>query len=65
MNRLPLLVAQTVLVLAALSAFGWVVKHRTKGDLNLGWGNVVVDQLAGFPDLFKKSVKEAQTLPQT
>ena len=57
--------AQTVLVLAALSAFGWVVKHRTKGDLNLGWGNVVVDQLAGFPDLFKKSVKEAQTLPQT
>jgi len=64
-NRLPLLVAQTVLVLAALSAFGWVVKHRTKGDLNLGWGNVVVDQLAGFPDLFKKSVKEAQTLPQT
>ncbi|MGB1480035.1 MAG: arylsulfotransferase family protein [Flavobacteriales bacterium] len=65
MNRLPLLVAQTVLVLAALSAFGWVVKHRTKGDLDLGWGNVVVDQLAGFPDLFKKSVKEAQTLPQT
>lgn len=65
MNRLPLFVAQTVLVLAALSAFGWVVKHRTKGDLNLGWGNVVVDQLAGFPDLFKKSVKEAQTLPQT
>ena len=65
MNRLPLLVAQTVLVLAALSAFGWVVKHRTKGDLNLGWGNVVVDQLAGFPDLFTKSVKEAQTLPQT
>lgn len=65
MNRLPLLVAQTVLVLAALSAFGWVVKHRTKGNLNLGWGNIVVDQLAGFPDLFKRSVKETQTLPQT
>ena len=65
MNRLPLLVAQLVVVLALLSAYGWAVKHRTKGDLNLGWANPVVDQLSGFPDLFKKSVKEAQTLPQT
>ena len=65
MNRLPLLVAKIVLLLAALSAFGWVVKHRTLGDLNLGWGNVMIDQLTGFPDLFKKSVKEAQTLPKT
>jgi len=64
-NRLPLLVAQLVVVLALLSAYGWAVKHRTKGDLNLGWANPVVDQLSGFPDLFKKSVKEAQTLPQT
>ena len=65
MNRLPLLFAQLVVVLALLSAYGWAVKHRTKGDLNLGWANTVVDQLSGFPDLFKKSVKEAQTLPQT
>ena len=65
MNRLPLLFAQLVVVLALLSAYGWAVKHRTKGDLNLGWANSVVDQLSGFPDLFKKSVKEAQTLPQT
>ena len=57
--------AQLVVVLALLSAYGWAVKHRTKGDLNLGWANPVVDQLSGFPDLFKKSVKEAQTLPQT
>ena len=64
-NRLPLLMAQLVVVLALLSAYGWAVKHRTKGDLNLGWANPVVDQLSGFPDLFKKSVKEAQTLPQT
>ena len=64
-NRLPLLMAQLVVVLALLSAYGWAVKHRTKGDLNLGWANPMVDQLSGFPDLFKKSVKEAQTLPQT
>ena len=57
--------AQLVVVLALLSAYGWAVKHRTKDDLNLGWANPVVDQLSGFPDLFKKSVKEAQTLPQT
>ena len=57
--------AQLVVVLALLSAYGWAVKHRTKGDLNLGWANPVVDQLSGFPDLFKKSVEEAQTLPQT
>lgn len=64
-NRLPLLMAQLVVILALLSAYGWAVKHRTKGDLNLGWANPIVDQLSGFPDLFKKSVKEAQTLPQT
>ena len=64
-NRLPLFFARLVVVLALLSAYGWAVKHRTKGDLNLGWANAVVDQLSGFPDLFKQSVQEAQALPQT
>ena len=43
MNRLPLFFAQLVVALALLSAYGWAVKHRTKGDLNLGWANAVVD----------------------
>ncbi|OUU15659.1 MAG: hypothetical protein CBC05_10310 [Crocinitomicaceae bacterium TMED45] len=64
-DRLPLFFARLVIVLALLSAYGWAVKHRTKGDLNLGWANAVVDQLSGFPDLFKQSVQEAQALPQT
>ena len=64
-KRLPLILAQIVVALAVFSAFGWAVKHRTKGDLDLGWANAWIDQLAGFPDLFKKSVKQAQSLPQT
>ena len=64
-NRILIFIAQLVSVLALLSAFGWVVKHRTKGDLNLGWANAVVDNMAGFPDLFKKSVEEVQKLPPT
>ena len=64
-KRLPLILAQLVLILAVLSAYGWAVKHRTKGNLDLGWGNKVLDGMAGFPDLFKQSVKEVQTLPQT
>lgn len=64
-KRLPLLVAQLVLALAFLSGFGWVVKHRTQGDLNLGFANALVDHLVGFPDLFQQSVTEVQGLPQT
>ena len=60
-NRLALFLAQTVLVLAALSVFGWAVKHRTKGDRDFGVANKPLEMLAGFPDLFKQSVKEAQT----
>ena len=64
-KRLPLLLAQLVLSLAFLSGFGWVVKHRTQGDLNLGFANALVDHLVGFPDLFQQSVTEVQGLPQT
>ncbi len=65
MNRLALFLAQSVLVLAGLSVFGWAVKHRTKGDRDFGMVNKPLEMLSGFPDLFKQSVKEAQTLPQT
>ena len=42
------MVAQFIVGIAFLSVFGWAVKHRTKGDLDVGWANVIVDQLAGF-----------------
>ena len=65
MNRIALALAQAIVALALLSAFGWVVKHRTKGDLNLGVANAWVDGLSGFPDRFQQSVEAVQTLPQT
>ena len=65
MNRIALALAQAIVAIALLSGFGWVVKHRTKGDLNLGVANAWVDGLSGFPDRFQQSVEAVQTLPQT
>ena len=62
-KRLPLMVAQFIVGIAFLSVFGWAVKHRTKGDLDLGWANVIVDQLAGFPDSSRRQSNKA--LPGT
>ena len=36
-----------------------------EGDRDFGVANKPLEMLSGFPDLFKQSVKEAQTLPQT
>lgn len=65
MNRLLLFLAQTVVLLAVLSTFGWAVKHRAAHTKDFGWANDVLDGLAGFPDLFTASVDEVQRLPQT
>lgn len=59
------LVTQLVAVLALLSVFGWMAKHRAKKDRDFGMLNGVVEALSGFPDQFKQSVEEVQTLPQT
>ena len=59
------LVTQLVAVLALLSVFGWMAKHRAKKDRDFGMLNQVVEALSGFPDQFKQSVEEVQTLPQT
>ena len=56
---------QLIGLLAVLSVFGWMSKHRAKGDRDFGWANGFVEALSGFPDVFKKSVQEVQTLPQT
>ena len=56
---------QVVALLAVLSVFGWMSKHRAKGDRDFGWANGWVEALSGFPDLFQRSVEEVQQLPQT
>ena len=53
------------MALALLSVFGWAVKHRTQGDLDLGRWNGPLEWLAGSPDLFQASLEEVQALPQT
>ncbi len=59
------LLTQAVALLAVLSAFGWMAKHRAKKDRDFGALNGVVELLSGFPDQLKQSVEEVQTLPQT
>ena len=59
------LLTQAVALLAVLSAFGWMAKHRAKKDRDFGAFNEVVELLSGFPDQFSQSVDEVQTLPQT
>ena len=56
---------QFIALLAVLAVFGWMSKHRAKGERDFGWANGFVDGLSGFPDAFKQSVKEVQKLPQT
>ena len=59
------LITQAFALLAVLSIFGWMVQHRVRKDRDFGVLNGVVEFLAGFPDRFKQSVEEVQTLPQT
>lgn len=56
---------QIVALLAVLSVFGWMSKHRAKGDRDFGWANGWVEALSGFPDLFQRSVEQMRQLPQT
>ncbi len=59
------LMAQVLALVALLSVFGWMAQHRVKKDHDFGFLNGFVEVLAGFPDRFKQSVEEVQTLPQT
>lgn len=59
------LVLQLVSLLALLSVFGWMAQHRVSKDLDFGVLNGFVEVLSAFPDRFKQSVEEVQTLPQT
>lgn len=58
--------ASAVIVLFVLSIFGWTVKHITKGDKQ--YSSIIsepIKALIDFPDLFKATVKEVKTLPET
>ncbi len=55
-----------VLVLFALSVFGWLVKHQAQGDPLIGdkAGKGLMAYVS-FLDLFEKSIEEVQKLPET
>lgn len=48
-----------------MSMFGWMVKHIENGDKKFGFIANPIKLMVDFPDMFKQSVKEVQTLPQT
>jgi hypothetical protein len=65
MKRFISFFAKTVLFLAFLSIFGWMVQHITKGDKNFGFFQKPIQELSSFPDLFVQSAKEVASLPGT
>lgn len=65
MKRALSIFSTTVIALTILSVFGWMVKHRTLKDKDFGFLNKPVEEVSSFFDLFKKTVKEVQTLPGT
>ncbi len=58
--------AYLVLILFGLSAFGWMVKHTTKGDKDFNPTlKKGIDAYVSFLDLFEQSVEEVKKLPET
>ena len=57
--------SKLIIAVTFLSVFGWSVKHITLGDKDFGFLTTPIEELSGFPDLFKQSVKEVKTLPGT
>lgn len=55
-----------ILILFALSTFGWLVKHQSQGDPLLGDKvGKGLNTFVSFLDLFEKSVEEVKKLPET
>ena len=66
LKKLPLYIASTVLVLAFLSLFGWLVKESTHGGATLSKGvSSFVEQFVSWPDVFKQVKEEVKRLPLT
>ncbi len=65
MKKLISFFAKTVLFIAFLSGFGWMVKHNVKGDRGFGILDNAIRELYNFPDLFVQSAKEVTSLPGT
>ena len=51
-----------VIILFALSLFGWVSVHIQKGDKDFGFLNEPVKFMYSFLDQFNKSVEEVKKL---
>lgn len=54
-----------VIFLFALSMFGWMATHISRGDKTFGFLEGPVRFMYSFPDLFSRSVEEVKTLPKT
>lgn len=66
MKKILPVFAVLVIILFSLSAFGWMVKHVTKGDVDFGQNlNKGLDSFVSFLDMFQQSVEEVKKLPET
>lgn len=65
MKKILTIFSIIVISLFILSIYGWFVYHITLGDKNFGFLNSTIKFMYSFPDMFKQSVKEVQTLPET
>jgi hypothetical protein len=65
MKKIITPIAYTIVILALLSFYGWMVKHITLGDKDFGALNKPIKEMVGFLDLFKESVEEVKKLPET
>jgi hypothetical protein len=54
-----------VLSLFFLAIFGWMSVEIDKGNRNFGFLNEPIEWMTSFPNLFKQTVKEVQSLPAT
>lgn len=55
----------TVIAVFLLALFGWMSVEISKGSRSFGFLDEPIRTMTTFPDLFKQSVKEVKTLPET
>ena len=65
MKRFLSIFSTIVIILFALSIFGWMVSHIEKGDRDFGFLNEPVKFIYTFPSVFSQSVEEVKKLPAT
>ena len=67
MKKIIKVFSSIVIFIFALSVFGWMVFHVSKGDKDFGFFNGPIKSMYTFLDLFSQSVEEVKVkaLPQT